>query len=97
MCEVPQHEPRIGMRDLNVESSYDYGARAGVWRILRVFDEHELPLTVFAVGKALEDNREVGRALAARGHEVASHHWRWIDYAGMDEDTERSTCAGRSP
>ena len=89
IAEVPSPQPLIGRRNVNTESCYDYGARAGVWRILRLFDEFKLPLTVFAVGKALEDNPEVGRAFAHRGHEVASHHWRWIDYADVPEDIER--------
>lgn len=87
--EVPNAPRLIGERNLNTESSYDYGARAGVWRLLRMFDKVRLPLTVFAVGKALADNPAVGRALARDGHEVASHHWRWIDYLHVDEDVER--------
>ena len=91
--EVPSPQPLVGMRNVNTESSYDYGARAGVWRILRLFDEMEFPLTVFAVGKALADNPEVGRAFARRGHEVASHHWRWIDYLQVSEEVERQHLA----
>lgn len=87
--EVPSATPLYGQRNLNTESSYDYGSRAGVWRILRIFENAGLPLTVFAVGKALADNPDVGRAFAALGHEVASHHWRWIDYMEMPEDLER--------
>lgn len=87
--EVPSVEPLYGKRNLNTESVYDYGARAGVWRVLRVFEQAGMPLTVFAVGKALADNPDVGRAFARLGHEVASHHWRWIDYLDMPEDEER--------
>jgi putative urate catabolism protein len=87
--EVPSATPLVGLRNVNTESSYDYGARAGVWRILRIFEEAGYLLTVFAVGKALADNPAVGRAFARLGHEVASHHWRWIDYLHVDEDTER--------
>lgn len=86
--EVPT-VPEPGVRNLNTESFYDYGARAGVWRLLRMFERAEMPLTVFAVGKAIADNPEVGRACARLGYEVASHHWRWIDYSAMDEATER--------
>jgi putative urate catabolism protein len=82
-------DPVHGDRDVNTESLYDYGSRAGVWRMLRLFDEYRMPMTVFAVGQALEANPDVGRAFAQRGHEVASHHWRWIDYRGMPEDVER--------
>jgi len=87
--EVPGLEPRVGGRDLNAESLYDYGARAGVWRILRLFEELGVTATVYAVGKALALNPEVGRQFARQGLEVASHNWRWIDYADVDEDTER--------
>lgn len=82
-------EPIYGGRNVNTESLYDYGSRAGVWRILRLFDEYQMPLTVFAVGQALAANPAVGRAFAERGHEVASHHWRWIDYRDMPEELER--------
>lgn len=91
--EVPSAAPLVGLRNVNTESSYDYGARAGVWRILRMFKEADLPLTVFAVGRALEQNPDVGRAFAADGHEVASHHWRWIDYQNVSEETEREHIA----
>jgi putative urate catabolism protein len=87
--EVPSPTPLQGLRNVNTESSYDYGARAGVWRVLRLFEGAGFPLTVFAVGQALEGNPDVGRAFARHGHEVASHHWRWIDYLHVDEDVER--------
>lgn len=87
--EIPGAPRLVDERNVNTESSYDYGARAGVWRILRMFDKAALPLTVFAVGKALADNPAVGRAFARDGHEVASHHWRWIDYLHVDEAVER--------
>ena len=71
--------PRPG-RHTGVESLFDYGARAGLWRLLRLFEGHRLPLTAFAVGRALERNPEAGAALAELGHEVAGHGYRWIDY-----------------
>jgi putative urate catabolism protein len=89
ITEIPSPEPLMGLRNVNTESLYDYGSRSGVWRILRLFDEYELPLTVFAAGQALAKNPDVGRAFAQRGHEVASHHWRWIDYRDVPEDVER--------
>jgi peptidoglycan/xylan/chitin deacetylase (PgdA/CDA1 family) len=87
--ETPSSGEKAGLRDLNVESTYDYGARVGVWRLLELFEEFELPATVFAVGRALELNPAVGQAFASSRHEVASHHYRWIDYAEVDEETER--------
>jgi putative urate catabolism protein len=87
--ELPGRPPRMGERDLSVESMYEYGSRAGVWRILELFKARDLPLTAFAVGQALERNPEIGRALSAAGHEVAGHGYRWIDYRDIPEAEER--------
>jgi putative urate catabolism protein len=87
--ETPGGAPVLGQRDIGKESQFDYGARAGVWRILRLFAERGLTLTVYGVGRALELNPQVGAAFAAAGHEVASHGWRWINYQDVDEATER--------
>lgn len=91
--EVPGGSPTLGERNRTVESQFDYGARAGVWRILRAFAARKLPLTVYGVGRALELNPTVARAFADAGHEVASHAWRWIDYHSVDEATERAEIA----
>jgi chitin deacetylase len=72
-----------------VEDLFEYGSRAGFWRVLRLFEERRLPFTCWAVGLALKRNPEAGHAMAEAGHEVASHSWRWIDYSGMAEDEER--------
>jgi allantoinase len=82
-----------GERHLNIESIYEYGSRAGLWRILRLFEARRLPLTVFAVGMALERNPDAAAAMIEGGHEVASHGWRWIDYHAVDEATERDHMA----
>jgi len=87
--ELQGRPPREGERDLSVEGMYEYGSRAGVWRILHLFGERKLPLTAFAVGRALELNPEIGHALAASGHEIAGHGYRWLDYRGIPEDEER--------
>jgi putative urate catabolism protein len=87
--ETPGGASVLGQRDIGKESQFDYGARAGVWRILRLFAERGLTLTVYGVGRALELNPQVGAAFAAAGHEVASHGWRWINYQDVDEATER--------
>ena len=78
-----------GQRSLTVESIYEYGSRVGVWRLLRLFRYKGLPFTSYAVGMALARNPDVARAMAADGHEIASHGWRWIDYHDIDVDTER--------
>lgn len=76
-------------RHLSMESIYEYGSRAGVWRILGEFERRQLPLTVFGVAMALQRHPEVTQAFLELGHEVASHGWRWIHYQNMDVDTER--------
>jgi putative urate catabolism protein len=77
-------------RALNVESVYEYGSRAGFWRLMRIFAERDIKITVYAVGMALERNPEAAAAIVAAGHEVASHGWRWIDYQFMSEEEERA-------
>jgi len=76
-------------RHMSMESIYEYGSRAGVWRILREFEQRGLPLTVFGVSMALQRHPEVTRAFVELGHEIACHGWRWIHYQGLDENTER--------
>ncbi len=87
--ELLGRPPRTGERDFSVEGMYEYGSRAGVWRILDLFAARGLPLTAFAVGRALELSPEIGRALARAGHEVAGHGYRWLDYRDIPEDEER--------
>ena len=76
-------------RHLSMESIYEYGSRAGVWRILREFERRELPLTIFGVSMALERHPELIAALLELEHEIACHGWRWIHYQNIDEATER--------
>jgi len=87
--ELQGRPPRMGERDRSVEGMYEYGSRAGVWRVLDLFKARNLPLTAFAVGKALELNPGIGHALNAAGHEVAGHGYRWLDYHNIPEDEER--------
>ncbi len=81
--------PAYPMRHLSMESIYEYGSRAGVWRILREFERRQLPLTVFAVSMALQRHLELAEALMALGHEVACHGWRWVNYQQVNEVVER--------
>lgn len=76
-------------RHMSMESLYEYGSRAGVWRLLRMFEERGIPLTIFAVAMALQRNPEALAAMLEAGHEIASHGWRWISYQEVDEATER--------
>jgi putative urate catabolism protein len=81
------------MRHMSMESLYEYGSRAGIWRILRVFEQRKLPLTIFAVAVAIRRNSEVAAALRELGHEIACHGLRWINYQSVDEATERAHMA----
>jgi peptidoglycan/xylan/chitin deacetylase (PgdA/CDA1 family) len=68
---------------------FEYGSRAGFWRVHRIFRKHGFPLTVYAVAQALERNPAAAGAMIDAGWEVASHGWRWIDYDEVAEDEER--------
>jgi allantoinase len=85
--------PSFADRHLSMEGIYEFGSRAGVWRILREFAQRGLPLTVFGVGMALQRYPELVPALQAAGHEIACHGWRWISYQAVDEATERAHMA----
>jgi putative urate catabolism protein len=76
-------------RHMSMESIYEYGSRAGVWRILREFEQRKLPLTVFGVSLALQRNPDLMRALLEQDHEIACHGLRWLHYQNIDIDTER--------
>ena len=75
-------------RHMSMESIYEYGSRAGVWRILREFEKRDLPLTVFGVGMAIERHPDLGRAFVELGHEIACHGYRWIHYQDMSPEKE---------
>ncbi|MBW4077809.1 MAG: polysaccharide deacetylase family protein, partial [Acidobacteria bacterium] len=76
-------------RDLAVESMYEYGSRAGIWRLFRVFDAAQVPVTFFAAAVALERNPEVAKKLAKRGDEAAGHGFRWSNHYEMTREEER--------
>lgn len=89
LSEIIGARPLVGQRNLNMESIYEYGSRAGFWRLWRLFSSRGIPLTVYAVGMALARHPEAGHAMAEAGFEVASHGWRWIDYHEVPEAEER--------
>ncbi|MFO1060685.1 MAG: polysaccharide deacetylase family protein [Dongiaceae bacterium] len=76
-----------------MESLYEFGSRVGFWRVLRLFRERGVPLTIYAVGRALELNPAAGEAIAAAGCDVVCHGWRWIDYQAMPVEQEREHIA----
>ena len=77
-------------RHMSMESLYEYGSRAGLWRVLRVFDRRGLPLTIFGVAMALARNPEAVAAFQRRGDEIACHGLRWISYQLVEPDVERA-------
>jgi len=83
----------IPARHMGMESLYEYGSRAGLWRVLRAFEARRLPLTIFAVAQALRRLPEAVAAYRELGHEIASHGLRWINYQNLDEATERDHIA----
>ena len=89
LSEIIGAEPLEGTRHISMESIYDYGSRVGVWRLLNLFDRKQIPLTIFAVARAAEQNPDVIKAMINSGHEIASHGYRWINYQFIDESLER--------
>jgi putative urate catabolism protein len=93
LTDLAAGAPLRNARDLNMESAYEYGARVGFWRLLRIFGERKVPFTAYAVGMALERNPRAAEAMAEVGCDFVDHGWRWIDYHGVDEATEREHIA----
>ncbi len=85
--------PLIATRDLAAEGMFEYGTRAGFWRVHGEFQQRQLPLTVFACALALERNPAIAQAIVAAGNDVVSHGFRWVNHREMDEDTEREQIA----
>jgi putative urate catabolism protein len=77
------------VRHISMESIYEYGSRAGVWRLLRLFKDQDIPLTIFAVAMAMQRNPAVVEAFLRDGHEICSHGYRWINYQYVPETVER--------
>jgi allantoinase len=80
-------------RHMSMESLYEYGSRAGLWRVLRVFDRRGLPLTIFGVAMALARNRQAVAAFLERGDEIACHGLRWMSYQLVEPEVERGHIA----
>jgi putative urate catabolism protein len=93
LAEVAGVAPRIGARNLIVESQHEYGSRAGFWRLHRLLTARDIPVTVYGVTMALARNPEAVAGMNEAGWEVASHGMRWIDYSTMKVDDERKQIA----
>lgn len=87
--DFPFSKKKPGERSYSMESFYEYGSRAGIWRLIRLFDHHHIPLTFFVTGYALVLNPAFSKYLTDSAHEVAGHGWRWIDYAKETKATEK--------
>ena len=107
LSEIVGAKPYEGVRHMSMESIYEYGSRAGVWRILRLFKEFDVPITIFAVALAIARNRELADYLVDQNYDICAHGFRWIDYQYVDEKTERehikdcisvlTECLGKRP
>jgi putative urate catabolism protein len=80
-------------RHMSMESMYEYGSRAGFWRLHRLFQRYKLPVTVYGIAMAMERNPDVVSAMLEADWEIASHGYRWIDYQFVPEETEREHMA----
>jgi putative urate catabolism protein len=89
LSEIVGAQPYAGLRHMNMESLYEYGSRAGFWRLHRLFTARGIPVTVYGVALALERNPAAVEAMLRAGWEIASHGYRWIDYQFVAEEVER--------
>jgi putative urate catabolism protein len=93
LSEIIGAPPFAGARHMSMESIYEYGSRAGFWRLHRLFTSRNIPVTIFGVAMALERNPEVVEAMLQADWEIASHGYRWIDYKNIPEDIEQEHMA----
>ena len=93
LSEIISAPPFVGARHMSMESLYEYGSRAGFWRLHRLFTQMNIPVTIFGVGMALERNPEAVEAMLKADWEIASHGYRWIDYRDIPEEIEREHIA----
>jgi len=88
LSEIVGAEPWPGQRHMNMESIYEFGARAGFWRLHRMFTGRDIPVTVFGVASALEKNPEAVKAMQAANWEIATHGLKWVEYRNVPKETE---------
>ena len=93
LSDVLGAQPWPGQRHANIESMFEYGSRAGFWRLLRIFAAHKMPATVFGVATALARNPEIVDAMLEAGWEIASHSLKWVEHRDMPEAEERAVIA----
>ncbi|MDA0340062.1 MAG: allantoinase PuuE [Proteobacteria bacterium] len=89
LTDSPTSSVPRGDRDLGAETMFEYGSRVGFWRLLRLFRERELPVTIFACALALERNPEAAKAIRDAGLDICCHGWRWVEHYKLAEEEER--------
>jgi len=89
LSEMNNPKAFIGQRHKSIESLYEYGSRVGVWRILELFKEYQIPVTIFAVAMAVARNPKLAEYLAKYDYDICSHGYRWINYQNISKDIER--------
>lgn len=90
LSDIAGAAPWPGKRHWNMESIYEYGARAGFWRLHRLFTSREIPVTVYGVATALARSPEQVAAMKSAGWEIASHGLKWVEHRDMPEEEERA-------
>ena len=81
----------LGQRHWNMESIYEYGARAGFWRLWRMFTSRKIPLTIYGVATAMQRSPDQVQAMKEAGWEIASHGLKWVEHKDMSEEAERAS------
>ncbi|NDJ17265.1 allantoinase PuuE [Myxacorys almedinensis] len=89
LSEIVGAQPFPGLRHMSIESCYEYGSRAGFWRLHRMLSDRGIPVTVYGIAMALERNPEAVAAMLESDWEIASHGYRWIDYKYFSPEAER--------
>ncbi|MFB2891548.1 allantoinase PuuE [Aerosakkonemataceae cyanobacterium BLCC-F50] len=89
LSEIVAAVPLTGVRNMNMESIYEYGSRSGFWRLHRIFTQRGIPVTIYGVAMALQRNPEAVAAMLEADWEIASHGYRWLDYQYVGEEEER--------
>ena len=89
LSEIVGAQPWPGQRHMNMESIYEYGSRAGFWRLWQMFTQRKLPVTVFGIASAMARNPDAVKAMQEAGWEIASHGLKWIDYRDVPREEER--------
>jgi putative urate catabolism protein len=90
LTDVLGAQPWCGLRHMNVESMFEYGSRAGFWRLWRIFTAQSIPATVFGVATALQRNPQIVAAMREAGWDIASHGLKWIDYRDFSQEQENA-------